>query len=134
VIQDIDWLPQKSKWKKLTCLIEVKSNREWMNNEKKESATRRFISSRKGTASDFGKWVRNHWHIENNCHWVADVIFKEDSALANRGYSAENLGIFRRVVMNIASVVDPKRGLASIRRAATFGTGYLKGVLAKIFL
>lgn len=74
------------------------------------------------------------WCIENKCHWVADVIFEEDWALTNRGHSAENLRLFRRIVMNIASIVDPKRGLASVRRAATFGPEYLKGILATIFL
>jgi predicted transposase YbfD/YdcC len=134
VVQDLEWLPQKAKWKKLSSLVEVKSVREWMDSEKKETATRRYISSRASTATEFAKWVRSHWHIENNCHWVADVIFEEDWALADRGHSAENLGIFRRIAMNIASIVDPGRGLASVRRAATFGSGYLKGILAKTFL
>jgi predicted transposase YbfD/YdcC len=133
VVQDLDWLPQKSKWKKLKSLVEVKSTREWMDRNEKETATRRYISSRESTATEFAKWVRHHWCIENKCHWVADVIFGEDWAQANRGHSAENLGIFRRIAMNIAASADPERGLASVRRAAAFGPGYLKGILAKIF-
>ena len=50
------------------------------------------------------------------------------------GNSAENLGIFRRLAMNMAAIVDPDKGLASVRRAAAFGNGYLKGLLAMIFL
>jgi hypothetical protein len=34
----------------------------------------------------------------------------------------------------MAVIADPERGLASVRRAATFGIGYLKGILGKIFL
>jgi hypothetical protein len=30
-------------------------------------------------------------------------------------------------------VKDPERGLASVRRAAIFGTGYLQGILAMFF-
>jgi predicted transposase YbfD/YdcC len=134
VVQDLEWLPQKSKWRNLTSVIEVKSIREWGDRKEKETAIRRYISSRASTATEFAKWVRNHWCIENNCHWVADVIFEEDWAQANRGHCAENLGIFRRIAMNIASNADPERGLASVRRAAAFGPGYLKGILAKIFL
>ena len=46
----------------------------------------------------------------------------------------ENLGVFRRLAMNMAAIVDPERGLASVRRAAAFGTGYLKGILATFFV
>src|SRR5690606_13935216 len=88
---------------------------------------------RRATAKDFAEWTRQHWSIENQCHWIADVIFDEDSALTDRGHSAENMAIFRRLAMNIAAMVDPERGLASVRRAAAFGTGYLKGILAMVF-
>jgi hypothetical protein len=29
--------------------------------------------------------------------------------------------------------VDPERGMSSVRRAATFGMGYLQGILAMFF-
>ena len=44
-----------------------------------------------------------------------DVIFAEDDVLADRGNSAENMGLFRRLAMNMAAVVDPERGLASVQ-------------------
>lgn len=78
-----------------------------------------------------GKFHRSTHH---RCHWIADVIFSEDQAQTDIGYSAENMGIFRRLIMNMAVIVDPERGMASVRRAAAFGTGYLKGILGKIFL
>jgi predicted transposase YbfD/YdcC len=133
VVEDLSWLPERLRWKNLVCLVEVRSTQETVGQENTESFRRLYISSRRGTAKLFSKWVRGHWHIENHCHWVADVIFEEDSALANRGYSAENLGLFRRLTMNMAAVVDPARGLASVRRAAAFGSGYLKGILARFF-
>jgi predicted transposase YbfD/YdcC len=134
VVEDLEWLPQRSSWKKLTSLVEVRAMREHSNGGKRESATRFYVSSRHGTASDFGGWVRDHWSIENDCHWKLDVIFQEDAVQMDVGHSAENLGIFRRLAMNMAAIADPERGLASVRRAATFGPGYLKGLLAKIFL
>lgn len=133
VVENLDWLPEQFKWKNLACLVEVRSTREKIEEAKNESFRRLYISSRRATAKLFFKWTREHWHIENNCHWVADVIFDEDAALANRGHSAENLGLFRRLAMNMATLVDPERGLASVRRAAAFGSGYLKGILARFF-
>jgi predicted transposase YbfD/YdcC len=134
VVNDVEWLPQKSLWKKLTCIIEVRCTREFVDGRQSESSRRLYITSRKDTASKFIKWVRQHWGVENQCHWIADVIFTEDRAQTDIGHSAENLGIFRRLTMNMAALGDPERGMASIRRAAAFGAGYLKGILGKIFL
>lgn len=134
VVQNIDWLPQKKLWKNLSCIIEVSSTREFINGAKPETATRLYISSRKATASNFSVWVREHWRVENSCHWIADVIFTEDMSKTDIGHSVENMSIFRRLAMNTAVIADPERGMASIRRAAAFGTGYLKGILGKIFL
>ena len=133
VVEDLDWLPNADKWKNLSCLIEVRSTRQKTGSATSETLRRLYISSRRASAKEFAKWTREHWHIENRCHWVADVIFEEDDILMDRGNSAENLGLFRRLAMNMAAVVDPERGLASVRRAATFGTGYLKGMLASFF-
>jgi predicted transposase YbfD/YdcC len=133
VVEDLDWLPNADKWKNLACLIEVRSTRQKIGSVASETFRRLYISSRRASAKDFAKWIRQHWSIENQCHWVADVIFEEDDALTDRGSSAENMGLFRRLAMNMAAVADPERGLASVRRAATFGSGYLKGILAMIF-
>jgi predicted transposase YbfD/YdcC len=133
VVEDLDWLPNADKWKNLICLIEVRSTRQKIGSVASETFRRLYISSRLALAKDFAKWTRQHWSIENRCHWIADVMFKEDDVLMDRGHSAENLGLFRRLAMNMAAIVDPERGLASVRRTATFGTGYLQGILARFF-
>jgi predicted transposase YbfD/YdcC len=132
-VEDLGCLSNASKWKNLGCLIEVRSTRQKLGSTPNEVFKRLYISSRRASAKTFAKWIRQHWYVENNCHWIADVIFEEDYVLMDRGNSAENLGLFRRLAMNMAVVVDPERGLASMRRAATFGTGYLKGILAMFF-
>jgi predicted transposase YbfD/YdcC len=133
VVEDLSCLSNAQKWKNLVSLIEVRSTRQKIGSVESEVFRRLYISSRRASAKDFANWVRQHWHIENKCHWVADVIFEEDDSLTDRGNSAENMAIFRRLSMNMAAFVDPERGLASVRRAATFGSGYLKGILATIF-
>ena len=133
VVENLDWLPNTAKWKNLACLIEVRSTRQKLGSTVNEVFRRLYISSRRASAKSFAKWTRQHWSVENKCHWVADVIFEEDAVVMDRGHSAENMGLFRRLAMNIAAAVDPERGMASVRRAATFGTGYLKGILASFF-
>ena len=133
VVEDFNWLSNSNKWRNLTCLVEVRSTRQKTGSPTRETFRRLYISSRRASAREFAKWSRQHWHVENHCHWVADVIFGEDDVLMDRGNSAENMGLFRRLAMNMAAIVDPKRGLASVRRVATFGSGYLKGILATFF-
>ncbi len=53
-----------------------------------------------------------------NLNWVLDVIFKEDSCLANMGYLAENQEILKRFAINIIKTVDPKR--VDFRQLAEF--------------
>jgi predicted transposase YbfD/YdcC len=38
-----------------------------------------YISSEEASAYCFGKWIQGHRRIENNLHWIKDVILKEDS-------------------------------------------------------
>ncbi|KJY91277.1 transposase [Pseudoalteromonas piscicida] len=47
------------------------------------------------------KAIRHHWHIENQQHWVLDVVFKEDAYQISEPISAENMALFRRVVRNL---------------------------------
>ena len=133
VVEDLDWLPDSCKWKNLACLIEVRSTRQKIDCASSEVLRRLYISSRRAPAKVFARWTQQHWSVENQCHWITDVIFEEDFALTDRGNSAVNMGLFRRLAMNMAVVVDPERGLASVRRAAAFGSGYLKGILAMFF-
>jgi len=43
---------------------------------------------------------RGHWAIENKLHWQLDVTFKEDQKRNRTGFSAENLSIVRKIVLN----------------------------------
>ena len=126
-----EWLPQIDDWKGLKTAIEVVSERTVKG--KIETCTQYYISSRIGSAQQFGYWIRRHWSIENNLHWVADVVFREDDATNKAGHSAENLTLVRRLVMNMVNLFDPSAGLAAARRFATHEPEYLKGLLIKVF-
>ncbi|MFM6509030.1 MAG: transposase, partial [Dolichospermum sp.] len=39
-----------------------------------------YISSKKLTAEIFAQKIQEHWLIENQVHWVKDVIFNEDKS------------------------------------------------------
>lgn len=132
VVCDLEeWLPQIEQWKGLKTAIEVTSER--ITKKKVEKCTQYYISSRIGAAMQFASWIRGQWAIENNLHWVADVIFREDEATNRVGHSAENLTLIRRIVMNMVNTFDPSAGLAAARRFAIHEPEYLKGMLVKVF-
>lgn len=126
-----EWLPQANDWKGLKTAVEVVSER--TVNGVTETATRYYISSRLGSAKQFAGWIRGHWSIENNLHWVADVILREDDATNKVGHSAENLTLVRRLAMNMVNLFDPTTSMATARRFATYEPEYLKGLLIKVF-
>jgi predicted transposase YbfD/YdcC len=130
ISQDLDWLPQKDEWN-LKTLVEVRSERAF--DGKVENSVRYYGCSGDGTPEEFANWIRKHWSIENPLHHVVDVIFKEDASLANVGYIAENMSIFRRLTMNIVRTFDPKRGMADARRGAAHERRYLLGLLSRLF-
>lgn len=130
VTNDLDWLEQNEAWG-FRSLIEVRSTRQI--HDKTEEAIRYYGSSREAGAQEFAKWIRGHWSIENGLHYVMDVIFGEDASLSDTGYSAENIALVKRLAMNIVNAIDPKRGMATARRAAAFEPKYLRGLLGRVF-
>lgn len=129
VTQDLEWLEQKKEWK-LKSLIEIRSER--ILGQKVEKGVLYYGSSREGTPQQFAEWIRGHWGIES-LHHIADVVFKEDASLANAGHTAENMGLIRRITMNIIKTIDPSRGMADARRNAAYEPDYLRGILSRLF-
>lgn len=62
---------------------------------------RYFLASRRLSASKLLKVVRAHWGIENNLHWVLDVLFAEDACRSRKDHAPENLAALRRIAINV---------------------------------
>ena len=71
-------LPGLGNWKNLLTigLVILTSVR----NGKETTELRFFISSLALGVKRFAKAVRNHWGIENTCHWSLDVTYREDES------------------------------------------------------
>jgi len=42
-----------------------------------------------------------HWGVENNLHWVLDVLFDEDACRSRKDHGPENLAAIRKLALNI---------------------------------
>jgi predicted transposase YbfD/YdcC len=129
-IEDIDWLPQKNKWKNLKSIIMVKRQR-LLPDQEPTNEKRYYISSLPAVALKIAIAIRKHWGIENNLHRQLDVNFAEDNSVVNTGHAAENLAIFRRLALNI---LGSGRGLLERRKKAAWNEDYLTEIVSKFFV
>jgi predicted transposase YbfD/YdcC len=80
--------------------MKVVNYREEISTGIKTIETRYFISSLELDIELAAKAIRGHWGIENNCHYVLDVVFKEDNNRTHADNGAENLSVVRHIAMN----------------------------------
>ncbi|GAH11061.1 unnamed protein product, partial [marine sediment metagenome] len=79
---------------------------------------------------NFQKMIRQHWSIENNCHWVLDVIFREDANQTRKNNAPKNFGTLLRIVLNILKQDTSLKGsLAKKRRHAALDVVYREVLL-----
>ncbi len=76
--------------------------------------TRYYLSSLGPAAERLNRVIRRHWAIENELHWVLDVVFDEDPSRIRQGYAAENEALLRTIAV-------------SLLKQETSGTESLKG-------
>jgi predicted transposase YbfD/YdcC len=89
-----------------------------------------YISSLKfNDAKLFATGVRGHWSIENNLHWVKDVILKEDTTHHIKGYASKNMSILRNIAINVFR----KNEYSSTKHATLFFASNVKELLEIIF-
>ena len=103
---DIKWLHGHKKWKNLKSIgVEFKTIESIQTGEIiKEN--RYFIISFENNIHDFSDAVRKHWGVENNLHAPLDIIFLEDKNKTLEKNGAKNLGILRRIVLNILKFIQ----------------------------
>jgi len=64
-----------------------------------------LISSRRLTAKAAAKHLRNHWCIENNLHWVKDVVFNEDRHNLRTGNAPQVMSWLRSMVISLCNTL-----------------------------
>ena len=99
-------------------------------NGKRENATRYIALSRKLTPAKLAEVVRAHWSIENQLHWVLDVVFDEDDARTRKDYAPENLAVIRRLAQNILRTHPSPASISSKMRRAMWSKDFFYELFA----
>ena len=103
----------KLKWKGLKSLVLIISERE--TPEEKTIEYRYYISSLDPKDSErIMSAIRSHWQIENNCHWMLDVAYREDQSRIRNENGAMNMAWLRKTALGLLKQATNIKG--SIRR------------------
>jgi predicted transposase YbfD/YdcC len=103
--QHIDWLYQREEWKELRCIVTYRCRRWTLG---KETVCERYYSSNlEVSAEQMGGYIRGHWSIENELHWVLDVVFGEDRK--RKEHAPENLNVVRKGVVALLRRREPEK-------------------------
>jgi predicted transposase YbfD/YdcC len=115
VLYDLKHIPEAKEWPEIEAIAAVKARR-WIKNRSSEE-TRYFVLTKKYTAQESLKIIRDHWQIENNLHWILDVNLREDRLLRFAKSSKANTATLRRIVLNaIQSLKEEKVSLYRTQR------------------
>lgn len=90
----------------------VKVERRGTRSGKPFEETMFYLSSLQLEAKAFAQRIRDHWQIENNLHWVKDMVLGEDKAPLCTGHALTNFAIIRTLVVNLFRL----NGFASITK------------------
>ena len=88
----------EDKWQSAKSTISLERSRNI--DSKTTYDTRFYISSLECDAELACKAIRQHWHIENQQHWVLGVVYRVDRSLIGDRDVAEVFALFRRTAMN----------------------------------
>jgi len=126
----LTWLTaeQRAEWAGLKSVVVVDSTRKLPG--KIESFRRYYLSSLPADAKRSGRFIRNHWAIENGQHWCLDMGFNEDQSRVRADHGDENLAAVRRIALNLLKQdKSVKLGIANKRLKACGNWNYLLAVV-----
>ena len=93
----------------LAAIGRIKSER--YANGKLASTVHYVVLSKRLSAKRMLEVTRMHWSVENQLHWRLDVVFNEDDARTRKNYAPENLGVLRRIALDILQAHPDNRSV-----------------------
>jgi predicted transposase YbfD/YdcC len=120
-------LPGFGLWKALQTIAVVTSL--CVRDGKQTVEVRYYISSLAMDVKRLARAVRGHWGIENSCHWVLDVTYREDESRIREKALRENFAWLNRFTLSLLKQHPDRTSLAMKRRSCGWNENYLLQVL-----
>lgn len=123
-----DYIPEIMRWPGIKCIARIEAIRE--SHGKATSEVRYLIGSMAPDAQAILNAARLHWGIENGLHRCLDVAFREDASAIHMRQAAANLGVMRKLSLNIFRLdTRTKLSLPRKRKNAAWRPDYLFDLL-----
>ena len=113
----------------VVALARITSRRRSHGGRAEPPLVRYFLLSKYIAAKRLLRIVRSHWGIENQLHWVLDVVFNEDRNRSRKDNAPENLAILRRLALNVARAHPAPTSLRQKIKRAGWDDAFLLGML-----
>jgi predicted transposase YbfD/YdcC len=120
-------LPGFALWKGLKTIGVVTSR--CLRDGKETIEIRYYISSLAMGVKRFARAVRGHWGIENTCHWVLDVTYREDESRIREKALRQNFAWLNRFTLSLLKQHPDRDSLAMKRRSCGWNENFLLEVL-----
>ena len=59
------------------------------------------LTAEQATAAELAAWIRGHWRIENQLHWVRDVTYDEDRSQIRTGNAPRVMASLRNLAISM---------------------------------
>ena len=128
-----EWPGVQAEWTSLKTLVHYRCSRESTGDQSgaKVWSDRYYISSLDCSAQEMSQYLRNHWAIENQLHWLLDVRFREDASTIRMYNAPENLNTLRKVAATLLrnTPTVKKTSVKGKMTRAALNAGFLETVL-----
>ena len=112
------------------ALGRITSRRRYRGKAADPPSVRYFLLSKSVSAKRLLATVRSHWSIENQLHWVLDVVMNEDQQRARLDNGPNNLAVLRHIALNVIQKEGSKGSLRGKLKRAAWDENYLRTLLA----
>jgi predicted transposase YbfD/YdcC len=121
-------LPGVAQWKGLKSIGVVTSR--CLRDGKETIEVRYYISSLAVSVKKFAHAVRSHWGIENGCHWILDLTYREDESRIRYKNLRENIAWLNRFTLSLLKQHPQRDSIAMKRRSCGWSENFLLEVVA----
>jgi predicted transposase YbfD/YdcC len=129
VCGDIGWLQKQHAWPGLAAIGKMVRTRETQGKATTETAY--YVLSTPLSPARFTEVARAQWGIENGLHWVLDVTMNEDRKRNWKDHGPENIGLLRRLALNLAKLEGSKGSIKGKLKRAGWNDEFLSRLLAQ---
>jgi predicted transposase YbfD/YdcC len=120
-------LPGFTLWEGLKSIGVVTSR--CLRDGKETIEVRYYISSLSMGVKQFARAVRGHWGIENSCHWVLDLTYREDESRIRDKALRENIAWLNRFTLSLLKQHPRRDSIAMKRRSCGWSDEFLLEVV-----